>query len=358
MTDRASEQRVGGGMTDRASEQRAEGGMTDRASEQRAEGGMTDRASEQRAGGGMTKRFQEQELIGFASFESLRHIRDISAVMPVVMDFCGQEKCAPGYGYGPAIRSVFIIHVITDGRGKLVKNGRTFSIEKGDAFIIYPGEENYYQADMREPWTYMWIGFHGLYAEAMMENTDFSRECPVIACPDPDKICAHMETMLRFNALTYVNELIRMRELYSILVVLSREPGENGAEKGRGDERDSDHGYVQTAVNLLISSFGKQIRVSDVARAVGISRNYLDEIFKKEMGVSPKEFLMNYRMEKASSLLASTSSPVGLIAEEVGYSDPMTFSKVFRRRRGMSPTEFRERHRTETGNVKKVRLSI
>ena len=345
-------------MTDRASEQRVGGGMTDRASEQRAEGGMTDRASEQRAGGGMTKRFQEQELIGFASFESLRHIRDISAVMPVVMDFCGQEKCAPGYGYGPAIRSVFIIHVITDGRGKLVKNGRTFSIEKGDAFIIYPGEENYYQADMREPWTYMWIGFHGLYAEAMMENTDFSRECPVIACPDPDKICAHMETMLRFNALTYVNELIRMRELYSILVVLSREPGENGAEKGRGDERDSDHGYVQTAVNLLISSFGKQIRVSDVARAVGISRNYLDEIFKKEMGVSPKEFLMNYRMEKASSLLASTSSPVGLIAEEVGYSDPMTFSKVCRRRRGMSPTEFRERHRTETGNVKKVRLSI
>ena len=81
---------------------------------------------------------------------------------------------------------------------------------------------------MREPWTYMWIGFHGLYAEAMMENTDFSRECPVITCPDPQEICAHMETMLRFNALTYVNELIRMRELYSILVILSREPGENG----------------------------------------------------------------------------------------------------------------------------------
>ena len=309
--------------------------MTDRTSEQKAGGGMTDRASEQKAGESLTKQFPEQELIGFASFESLRHILDISAVMPVAMDFCGQEKCAPGYGYGPAIRSVFIIHVITDGRGKLVKNGRTFNIKKGEAFIIYPGEENYYQADAREPWTYMWIGFHGLYAEAMMEyaeammeNTDFSRDCPVITCPDPQEICAHMETMLRFNALTYVNELIRMRELYSILVILSREPGENGGDRGRGDERDPDHGYVQTAVNLLISSFGKQIRVSDVA------------------------------MEKASSLLASTSSPVGLIAEEVGYSDPMTFSKVFRRRRGMSPTEFRERHRTETGNVKKVRLSI
>ena len=67
---------------------------------------------------------------------------------------------------------------------------------------------------------------------------------------------------------------------------------------------------------------------------------------------------MNYRMEKASSLLAMTANPVGLIAVEVGYSDPMTFSKVFRRRRGMSPTEFRERHRKEADNVKKVRLSI
>lgn len=306
----------------------------------------------------MIDRAPEQERVDFASFENLRHIRDISALMPVVMDFCGQEKCAPGYGYGPATRAVFVIHVVTDGRGKLVKNGRVFNMGKGDAFILYPGEENYYQADVREPWTYMWIGFHGLYAEAMMENTGFSRECPVIACPDPHEICAHMETMLRFTALTYVNELIRMRELYSILVILSREPGENSGENGRGGRRDLDHGYVQTAVNLLISSYGKQIRVSDVARAVGISRNYLDEIFKKEMGVSPKEFLMKYRIEKASSLLASTSNPIGLIAEEVGYSDPMTFSKVFRSRRGMSPTEYREQHRKEADNVKKVRLSI
>jgi AraC family transcriptional regulator of arabinose operon len=167
-----------------------------------------------------------------------------------------------------------------------------------------------------------------------------------------------METMLRFTALTYVNELIRMRELYSILVILSRDPGENSGENGRGSRRDLDHGYVQTAVNLLISSYGKQIKVSDVAKAVGISRNYLDEIFKKEMGVSPKEFLMKYRIEKASSLLSSTSNPIGLIAEEVGYSDPMTFSKVFRSRRGMSPTEYREQHKKEDDNVKKVRLSI
>ena len=59
--------------------------MTDRTSEQKAGGGMTDRASEQKAGESLTKQFPEQELIGFASFESLRHILDISAVMPVAM---------------------------------------------------------------------------------------------------------------------------------------------------------------------------------------------------------------------------------------------------------------------------------
>ena len=52
---------------------------------------------------------------------------------------------------------------------------------------------------------------------------------------------------------------------------------------------------------------------------------------------------MNFRMEKAGSLLTETKSPINVIAMEVGYSDSLSFSKAFRSRYGMSPTEFREK---------------
>lgn len=275
----------------------------------------------------------------FASFENIRLMQDIASVTPITLDFCGCEQCARGYGYGPMIRPVYILHVVVKGRGKLEKGGERFDLEPGQAFLIYPGEENYYQADEEDPWKYMWIGFHGFHAEEMMQRAGFSHEYPVITCRNLDQVCAHMDAILKSSELTYVKELTRMSELYGMLSLLSDEDPEREESAFSGD---INHQYVKTAVNLLMSAYGTQIRVADVAKTIGISRNYLDGIFKKEIGVSPKEFLMNFRMEKATALLALTENPIGVIAAEVGYSDPMTFSKVFRSRFHMSPTQFRE----------------
>ena len=280
----------------------------------------------------------------FASFENISMMQDIASVTPITLDFCGSEQCAPGFGYGPAVRPVYILHVIVSGCGILKTAGETFSLKKGQAFLIYPGEENYYEADRERPWRYMWIGFHGFHAEEMMRRAGFSHDCPVIRCHELDRIVECMEAMLRMSDLTYVKELSRMSELYALLSILSSDnPGEERANR----QGDLNHQYVQTAVNLLTSSYGTPIRVADVAKTIGISRNYLDSVFKREMGVSPKEFLMNFRMEKATALLAQTDNPIGVIASEVGYSDPMTFSKIFRARFGMSPSSFREASRKE-----------
>ncbi|MDO5701834.1 MAG: AraC family ligand binding domain-containing protein [Lachnospiraceae bacterium] len=283
---------------------------------------------------------KEDGSVLYANFEGLRQVIDMSSFAPVAIDFCGKEACSPGYSFGPETRAVYIIHFVISGSGRLVREGKTYDIKRGDAFIIYPGEENYYQADNEDPWTYMWIGFHGMQAEDIMGRTGFTRNMPVISCTDPDLLEKHMDTLLQESEFTYIGELRRMSELYAILALLTEGHADHSADNPK--EKDLNHRYVMTAVNLLIGSGGKQVLVADVARTIGISRNYLDEIFKSEMGMSPKEFLMNYRVEKASALLAFSSNSISAIAEEVGYTDPMTFSKAFKKRTGKSPSEFRE----------------
>jgi AraC-like DNA-binding protein len=97
---------------------------------------------------------------------------------------------------------------------------------------------------------------------------------------------------------------------------------------------------------MMLRDYNKRLKITDVADVIGISRSYLTSIFKKELKVSPQEFLMNFRMEKAAQLLEVTKSPVNIIAAEVGYSDSLSFSKAFKRRYGMSPTDYRE-HKPE-----------
>lgn len=60
------------------------------------------------------------------------------------------------------------------------------------------------------------------------------------------------------------------------------------------------------------------------------------------MGISPQEYLLNYRMEYASELLKDPDMKISAIAHEVGYQDPLTFLKVFKKHMNMSPSQWRQ----------------
>ena len=286
------------------------------------------------------KKIGRTEAETFVSMENLQEVQNVPSINPINLNYFGSENCEPGHTFGPFVRTSFVLHKVTAGRGKLRKAGnKIWEISAGQAFLIFPGEETIYKADLEDPWSYMWIGFHGLRAEEMMKKAGFSKECPVITCRNMDKMKETMDRLLLSRDLTYVNELYRMGAVYHLIALLT----ENSAVTDvlTDISPDADRIYVDAAVNLLINNANGSIKVSEVARRIGISRSYLTSIFKKEMKVSPQEFLMNFRMEKAASLLRSTDNSVNMIASEVGYSDALSFSKLFHKRFGVSPTDYR-----------------
>ena len=92
----------------------------------------------------------------------------------------GRQQCTPGYCWGPGVRDHYLIHHVLSGRGYLVLGEERYSLGPGDTFLTYPDRSILYYADQEEPWEYVWVGFHGLEAAAMVEQTDFSPENPVL----------------------------------------------------------------------------------------------------------------------------------------------------------------------------------
>jgi AraC-like DNA-binding protein len=81
--------------------------------------------------------------------------------------------------------------------------------------------------------------------------------------------------------------------------------------------------------------------VRELAASIGLSFNYLSRIFRTRVGVSASSYLKNAQMERAKRLLTSTSHPIASVGSQCGYGTPQTFYKVFRRRTGMTPAEYR-----------------
>ena len=100
--------------------------------------------------------------------------------------------------------------------------------------------------------------------------------------------------------------------------------------------------YVEYALDMIHDNYDK-VRVEDIARYIGINRSYLANIFKKKTGMSPQQYLMQFKLKKARELLMDTDLPIQNIAMQVGYDNPLTFSKIFKNYYGESPRTYRSR---------------
>ena len=143
----------------------------------------------------------------------------------------------------------------------------------------------------------------------------------------------------------YSSEFYRM-SLAIRFLSLAMESWEKSEDAARKKSNMTTEDYVNYAVRFMESNYSG-IKVSDVADYIGINRTYLTAIFKKKMYMSPQEYLMQVRMTKSKELLRKTDVPIYVIAKEVGYDDQLAFSKMFKKKYGLSPEQYRKKHDDE-----------
>ena len=142
--------------------------------------------------------------------------------------------------------------------------------------------------------------------------------------------------------MNYINDL-RRRGILLEFLALAMETSEARAVKRAVRREYSAEVYVQRAINFIDMNYAT-IRVSDVVEFIGFTRSYFTTIFRKHAGVSPQEYLLQCRFKNGCRLLTETDYPVQRIAEQVGYEDPLAFSKAFKKIYKMSPTAYREQN--------------
>lgn len=98
---------------------------------------------------------------------------------------------------------------------------------------------------------------------------------------------------------------------------------------------------VKLAKQYIMENYNKNITLKDVADNVFLSQNYLSELFKREVGEGFYEFLLMYRISVAKNLLVTTNLRIYEIAESIGYNDPVTFGRAFKKLTGYTPNGYR-----------------
>ena len=107
--------------------------------------------------------------------------------------------------------------------------------------------------------------------------------------------------------------------------------------------RQTKSSLVMKAIEYIGLNYRENLTVADIARALYVSPTHLSQTFKNMLGVSPIQYLINYRIDRSKALLEETDHMVYTVADMVGFRDVRHFSKSFHKSVGISPTEYRRR---------------
>lgn len=151
-----------------------------------------------------------------------------------------------------------------------------------------------------------------------------------------EKICACVNEI--FSACKSEADMyeIKVRELATEIIALAADSIKNRAAGGSGSE----HSYISKTKAMLLfiwQNYSRPITLSDIAKAGAVSKNECMLCFGKTVGISPIQYLKNYRLEKAEEMIRFTDKKISEISELCGFQDKSYFTKAFREKFGKTP---------------------
>lgn len=254
----------------------------------------------------------------------------------------GWEHCEPSHSFGPAMRNHFLFHYVISGTGTLIaenskKESISYSIKSGQGFMIFPNQICTYIADAQQPWEYVWIEFDGLRAKETVELSGLCVNSPVYKAKYKDVAQTMKDEMLYIINHKDDSPFHLIGHLYLFIDSFVKSSAITQISKSN-NLRDF---YIKEALSFIEQNFQNDITVEEIAACCGLNRSYFGKIFHEVLGKSPQEFLISYRMTKATELLKLTSLSIAEVGSAVGYLNQLHFSRAFKKNYGISPRQWR-----------------
>ena len=235
---------------------------------------------------------------------------------------CGKQICEAGHRFGPAQRDYFLLHYIHSGTGIFETTNHNYQVTAGQIFIIRPLETTIYQADFKTPWQYSWLGF-----ESRLPLGSWIQENVI-----PAAHCEHIFHNLYENTEAAAEkEYYLCGRIYELISILS---------KPAPADIQTVPEYVLKAKNYIEANYVKDISIDKIASSLNLNRSYFSTAFRKHIGKSPQQFLVDFRLRKAAELLSDRRFSPSEAAANSGYKDLFTFSKMFKKKYGIPPGKF------------------
>lgn len=230
------------------------------------------------------------------------------------------------------------INYITEGKGVIETSRGKFKISPGSILILYPGVWHRYRPSKKTGWNEHYIGFRGEIADKILSNKFFETNRPVIRLGYNHKMIDTFYSII--NDVKLENPGFQQVCSGTVMNLLGQIIS---TVKYRHFEGKDIEEKIRKARVIIRDNVDEGIDPVKLASDLCMSYSYFRKLFKKYTGVSPSQYISLQRIQKARDMIVNSQMPIKQIAYECGYPSIFYFSRYFKQKLGVSPSDLRKK---------------
>lgn len=239
----------------------------------------------------------------------------------------------------PRVRNhkTHLLLFLSSGKSSLrIESNEHTITEKQVAFI--PANTNYsYGPNSDLDWSQFWIKFESTGTDNLLDWTPLSAKNPIADCTAAENVKRHFNAILNAVQRGYTEHTTLQLSLAIIKILISLH--ENPFDKGSVEALS----HIEQTMSQMREDVSKPQPLNFYAKKAGYSTSQFSHLFRQHTGTSPINYLNELRIQRAAEFLNNTDWSIKRIAYELGFEDPLYFSRNFRKCVGLSPKAYRAR---------------
>ena len=256
-----------------------------------------------------------------------------SGDLPLMVNCAGAYNQLPKhYDYNPKGRLDYYLMYIVSGEA-MVYNGDKYVIANEGSIIVFPPNKGYKHINKDVPISYFWVHFTGSDVPSILSRYGINQFPIMNKANGENKISNRFQKL--FDGFSK-NDKFRDYDLSALLDRLL-------VEIGRAISAvQSEKALFAKSIRYINEFYYKPIRITELAKMENVSMTTYNLHFKRQMGMSPTQYILALRMHSAKELLESSKLPIRDIGAMCGYDDFNFFTKVFKKYTNKSPSAYRK----------------
>lgn len=191
-------------------------------------------------------------------------------------------------------RKDYCVQYVIKGKGDYFTNNRLYSLKKGSLWLLPKDQYHYYTSNQDDPYEYYWIHINGCGAEEFLNKIGLSESNPVIQDLCDPNIERRFNKLIEVSKLDSPNEHLVLSSLHSLLYEIENSCSQLAFVGIVQNEKD-----IDDIIAYIKENYQKNISLDDLAIVVNLDKAYMIRKFKCKTGLSPIQFLIQYRISQS-----------------------------------------------------------